>query len=221
MNPEQLIIQFAQTTTYAQDQFLPADCNRRALARILDTSGWTDHALIIHGPPRCGKTHLSHIWAALNDGHLINGVDLTFDAVPGLSGRSIVVENAENAEDPRVLFHLYNLQREDRGRLLMVSRRPPAGWGYDLPDLTSRIAATPTEEIIQPGEDLLGPLLVKLAADRQMVLPPDVVQYMLKRLERSFAAAERIVKALDDAALKTQQRISLPLARKIMDGTDV
>ena len=116
----------------------------------------------------------------------------------------------------RALLHLYNLQREQGSHLLLVSRTAPAHWPHRLPDLTSRLQAAPAVAIEAPDDGLFGPLLVKLAADRQLLIGPDVVHYLTQRLERTFAAAEAAVSALDRASLEGKRPVTVPLAGEIV-----
>jgi len=218
MTPEQLIFQFAQPTRYAADDFLTADCNREARKWVSEPALWPGHALILHGPARCGKTHLANIWAAERNAVIADAADLTADRVPDLAETDIVIEAVDRLQDQRALFHLWNLTREQGRRLLMTARTPPAGWPFNLPDLTSRIGATAAVAVGEPDADLLPALLVKLSADRQLSVPPDVVLFFAPRLDRSFASVEAVVAKLDHAAVQHGRRVTLPLAREVMNG---
>ena len=71
-----------------------------------------------------------------------------------------------------------------------------------------------------PDDALLAAVLVKLFADRQLRIAEEVVTYLLGRMERSFAACARLVERLDHAALAGQRAITVPLARRVLDGED-
>ena len=216
MTAEQLLFQFAETTTYSADQFLVAECNREAHRWTGSVTDWPSHALVLTGPPRSGKTHLAHIWAAATGAQIIRAARLSADTVPQFAGGHLAVEGADGIADERTLFHLYNLIRENGRRLLLTARVPPAGWGMDLPDLASRINATPAVAVRELSDDLMGPLLLKLAGDRQLAMEPRVIQYLLSHLERSFAACDRAIAALDRAGLLHKKRITVALAREVI-----
>jgi chromosomal replication initiation ATPase DnaA len=217
MTSEQLIFQFAQTVQYAADHFLTAECNREAHRWVTAPSAWQSHALILHGPARCGKTHLAHIWAAENGGVIASAADLTRDSVPALSANDVAIEAVDGTLDQNALFHLFNLTREQGRRLLLTARTPPASWKLDLPDLRSRIASVPAVAIQDPDESLIAALFVKLFADRQLQAPPEVIQYLMPRVERSFDAIESLVTALDQSALRQGRSITPPLARSLIE----
>lgn len=217
MTSEQFIFQFAQTVQYAADHFLTADCNRDAYRWITTPSAWHAHALILHGPPRCGKTHLAHIWAAEQGGMIAQAADLTRESVPELTAQDIVIEGVDGSVDQKALFHLYNLTREDGRRLLLTARSTPLDWQIDLPDLRSRLSSVPMVGIHHPDETLIPALLVKLFADRQLNVPPEVIRYVSPRVERSFESVERLVHRLDRAALQHGRRVTTSLARGLLE----
>jgi len=85
-----------------------------------------------------------------------------------------------------------------------------------LADLRSRLRAIPVVEIGAPDDSLLGAVLVKHFADRQLHVAPQVIGYLLRRIDRSFAAAEKIVACLDGAALINGGPVTIALARKVL-----
>ncbi len=105
---------------------------------------------------------------------------------------------------------------ERQGHLLIVAPEPPARWDIKLADLRSRLLAAPVVTVKPPDEALLGAVLVKLFADRQLVVGEEVLSYLLVQLERSFAAAHEAVAALDAASLADNRAITVPLAREIL-----
>jgi chromosomal replication initiation ATPase DnaA len=85
-----------------------------------------------------------------------------------------------------------------------------------LPDLRSRLAATPHIAIGEPDDELFGNLVIKLLSDRGIAAPPDLAAYLVPRIERSYVAIEQIVDVLDRAMLSNHRRLSVPMARKAL-----
>jgi chromosomal replication initiation ATPase DnaA len=207
--------------TYAREDFVVAAGNREALAWLDRWPDWPAPALALSGPPGSGKTHLSRIWAARAGAALVEAADLEGKSVPDLTALSkasaaIVIERAERAPE-RALFHLYNLMRERRGHLLLVSEAPPAHWRIALPDLASRLRAAPAVAVATPEDELLGSIILKQLADRQLHAGAGVVQYLVSRMERSGEAARHIVAALDRRALAERREIDRRLAADVLD----
>ena len=104
--------------------------------------------------------------------------------------------------------------------LLVTARRFPSAWGVALPDLASRLKAAATVEIREPDDLLLAGVIAKLFADRQVEVEPHVVQFLVRRIERSLATAIRVVDKLDRAALEQKTRITRALAGEIVSAMD-
>ncbi len=207
--------------TYAREDFVVAAGNREALAWLDRWPDWPAPALALSGPPGSGKTHLAHLWAARASAVLVEGSDLKAKSVPDLvamaaASAAIVIEHAEHASE-RALFHLYNLMRERRGHLLLVSQAPPAHWHITLPDLASRLRAAPAVAVAPPDDELLGSIILKQLADRQLHAGAGVVHYLVSRMERSGEAARRVVAALDRRALAEGREIDRRLAADVLE----
>jgi chromosomal replication initiation ATPase DnaA len=114
------------------------------------------------------------------------------------------------------LFHFLNRLRELRGSLLLLHREAPARWPVQLPDLASRLAAIPAIAVAEPDDTLLAAVLSKHFADRQLTVGDDVIDFLVRHIERDFAAAATAVAAIDQAALSSRRRITLPLVRQVL-----
>jgi chromosomal replication initiation ATPase DnaA len=212
----QFAFEFPHRPAFGADDFLVAPSNEAAVAFLDRWPAWLSSAVVLHGPPGCGKTHLAHVWRARSGAVLCDAAALTMDAVPELGANAaILVDDAERAAE-RPLLHLVNLVAEGRGYLLLTAAAPPARWAAALPDLRSRLVAMPEVAMLAPDDALIGAVLLKLFADRQLSVGEDVIVFLLHHMERSFAAARRLVAALDRAALIAQRRITVPLAREVL-----
>ena len=206
--------------TYAREDFVVSNGNREALAWLDRWPDWPAPALALSGSRGSGKTHLGRIWAARAAAGLREGVDLEGKNVADLTALSeahaaLLIDNADRAPD-RALFHLYNLLRERRGHMLLVSELPPARWRIALPDLASRLRAAPAVAVAPPDDELLGSIILKQLADRQLHAGPGVVQYLVARMERSAEVARRVVAALDLRALSERREIDRRLAADVL-----
>lgn len=210
-SPGQLPLAFDHVAADGIEDFMPAASNQDALAWIGRWPDWPAPALILHGPAGAGKSHLASIWAAGSRG-LDLGPELG-DVLDLDAGRCYLLDPAEPIADELKLLQLYNRLREDGGHLLLTARRPVVQWSIELPDLRSRLAAAPSVAIGPPDDQLLAALLLKLFGDRQLQVPEPVLRYLLTHMERSFAAAHRLVEDLDHLSLTEKRPITIPLAR--------
>lgn len=213
----QLIFDLTRPPAYSAADFLPAPCNEAAMGWIERWPDWPGFALALSGPRRSGKSHLAHIFAGKSGSVVVPAGVLTPDNIPELADkRGVVVEDADRGVDETALFHLYNLQKEQGCPLLLTGHEPPNRWNVALPDLRSRLATLPVAEIGSPDDMLLEALLVKLFSDRQLRIGPDVVSYILPRIDRSFAAVHELVAKLDSAALEGGRAVTVPLVRTVL-----
>jgi chromosomal replication initiation ATPase DnaA len=206
--------------TFAREDFVVSDGNREALAWIDRWPDWPAPVLALSGPAGSGKTHLARIWAAQVNAAVLDAPDLEGKTIPDLTAltqahATILIDHADRAAE-RALFHLYNLMRERRGHLLLIAELPPAHWHIRLPDLASRLRAAPAVAVAPPDDELLGSIILKQLADRQLHAGPGVVQYLVARMERSAEAARRVVAALDRRALSERREIDRRLAADVL-----
>jgi chromosomal replication initiation ATPase DnaA len=216
----QFAFEFPHRPAFGAEDFLIAPSNAAAVAWLDRWPAWPSSAIVLHGPPGCGKTHLAHVWQARSGAVLRAAEALTPDDPADLAGNAaLVIDGAERAAE-RSLLHLINLVAERGGHLLLTAAAPAARWTTALPDLRSRLVAMPDVAVLAPDDALIGAVLLKLFADRQLSVGEDVIVFLLRHMERSFAASRRIVAALDRAALVAQRRITVPLAREVLAGED-
>lgn len=208
-------------TARGRDDFLVAPCNAMAVAMIENWQNWPGSKMVLTGPEGAGKTHLTHVWADAAQAQIISARALVAADVPALARGCVAVEDvpeiAGNADAQTALFHLHNLALAEGHSLLLTGTGAVAHWGITLPDLESRLRGTLEAAIDAPDDALLSALLVKLLADRQLMPPADMIPYLLLRMDRSFAAANRIVESLDRESLARKRPVTRALAALVLD----
>jgi chromosomal replication initiation ATPase DnaA len=212
----QLAFDLPSAEAMTREHFFVAPSNALALQAVEDWRNWPGRKLLVVGPDGAGKTHLAHVWAALADAVILSAGTLAAADIASLSGRAVVVEDADRIGAAEAqLFHLHNLVTTT-GALLLTARTPPRDWGLHLPDLVSRMQATPIAHLDAPDDALLSAVLVKLFADRQVAVPANLIPYLVSRMPRSIGAARALVAALDARALALGRPITRALAGEIL-----
>ncbi len=201
------------------EDFFVSRSNATAVELIDHWPEWTFPALMLVGPKGSGKTHLAHIWRARSLAAWCEADMLSEEAVPQANeGRCSVVENLDGGiGDERALFHALNSAREHGRSVLLTSRVAPGDLVVTLPDLRSRLRALPVATIEPPDEALIRAVLVKLFADRQLVVEPHVVGYLALNVERSLAAVNHLVVTIDEMSLALHRRVTRPLAASALE----
>ncbi|HLL30905.1 MAG TPA: chromosomal replication initiator DnaA [Allosphingosinicella sp.] len=177
------------------EDFLISDSNRGAFDHLKRWSLWPVMATLVTGPRKSGRSLLGRLFVRKTGGRLF--------------------DNAED-HDEEAVFHAWNEAQLTRRPLLIVADAPPPLWHVDLPDLRSRLSATPHVAIGGPDDRLIGDLIVKLLGDRGIAVPPEVPAFIVPRIERSYVAVQQVVAALDRAALSNHRRMTVAMARRAL-----
>lgn len=218
--PEQLVLELGHRPALGAEDFLVSGSNDAAVGHIDAWPHWSHPAAVVSGPARSGKSHLAHVWQLRSGAALLSASELSDGAVALLErAGAICVEDIDRGiANERVLFHLLNLVREQGRSILMTTRALPGEISITLPDLRSRLRASPVVRIEAPDEALLKAVLVKLFADRQLVIEPHVIDHLARHVDRSIEAAERVVAAADHLALSRGRRVTRALAAEALQS---
>jgi chromosomal replication initiation ATPase DnaA len=219
--PRQLPLDLGHRTGYSRDDLVVSQANAQAVALVDRWPDWPAPVVVLAGPTGSGKSHLAAIWRDMSDALPLNAADIE-KHVAALDGtRPVLIDDADaGVLDQQGLFHLINQIRAGGASLMLTARRFPAAWGVTLPDLASRLKAAATVEIEEPDDLLLAGVITKLFADRQIEVDPAVVQFLVRRIERSLSTAIRVVERLDRAALEQKTRITRTLAADTINAAD-
>ncbi|OYU50009.1 MAG: hypothetical protein CFE31_00100 [Rhizobiales bacterium PAR1] len=217
-----MVLPLGGAPRFGRDDFLVGRANDAAFAYIERWPRWLASAAVLVGPEGSGKSHLAAIFAAASNATLLRGDHLDRDAVPFLAkGKALVLEDCDRFPPEEVaLFHLINLARETGLFIVLTARLAPDLWGLQTPDLLSRLRLQPLLELHEPDDALLGALFVKHFADRQIMVDANVVTYAMARIERSYAAVQRLVAALDQQSLIRKRPVTRALVSEVLDGSD-
>jgi chromosomal replication initiation ATPase DnaA len=214
----QLALDLPHAESFRRDDFLADPSNESALALVDSWPDWPDRIAAVVGPSGSGKSHLAAIWAERAGARIVDAALLSRSEVPRalVTGALVIEDIVPERIDEAAMFHLLNLAREEEAHVLITAAKRLDLEGYGLPDLTSRLRALPIFALAQPGEGLLAAVMVKLFADRQILVDEDTIAYLLSRIERSLAGARSVAARLDRAALSRGRRVTRALAAEVL-----
>jgi len=218
--PRQLPLDLGHLPGLSRDDLVVSQANIQAAALIDRWPDWPSPVVLLAGPAGSGKSHLAAIWREHAGAIQLRASDIVAH-VGEIGASPVLIDDADQGKlDQDGLFHLINTVRGAGSHLLLTARSFPSAWGVTLPDLASRLKAAATVEIEEPDDLLLAGVITKLFADRQVEVEPHVVQFLVRRIERSLSTAINIVERLDRAALEQQTRITRTLAAETVNALD-
>jgi chromosomal replication initiation ATPase DnaA len=216
--PRQIAFGFDHRPSLTDDDFLVTSANRDAVAWLDAWPNWPAPALVIYGPVGSGKSHLGQVFRARTQAIAISPKTLGAAGFADLlaNARECLIDDADTIADTEALLHLYNAVAARGGHILMTARKAPAFWQITLLDLRSRLLSAPAAALGRPDDELIKAVLGKLFSDRQVRVDVDVVEYLARRMERSLTEAQRLVAAIDQAALAAHREVTVPFVRDLM-----
>ncbi|TPG42948.1 chromosomal replication initiator DnaA [Sphingomonas koreensis] len=174
------------------EEFLISESNARAVHALEHWGAWPVMAALLVGPRKSGRSLLARIFAAKSGGTIIDDAEM---------------------QPESAIFHAWNRAQADRHPLLIVADAAPPQWAIRLPDLRSRLTATPMLELGAPDDVLMAALFGRAFLRRGLDARPELIQWLIARTERSHIAVMRTVDVLDQDVLERRKRLSIPLAR--------
>jgi chromosomal replication initiation ATPase DnaA len=195
-----------------EEAFVLSASNAAAHAAL---QGWPTAlggAAALHGPAGSGKSHLARLWAERVGALPFHGMEVALADPLELEGRRLLLDAAETVDD-ETLFHLLNLAQAPDGAVLLVSRDPPGSWPVALPDLRSRLNGLLVLGLQPPDDTVLAAMFRARFAERSLQPADDVIDYLIRRVDRSADSVEQIVDLLDQA----HAPVTRVLARRVLD----
>jgi chromosomal replication initiation ATPase DnaA len=212
----QLVFDLPVRTALGREDFLVTSSNQAAVKMIERYPDWPSNTMVLLGDSGSGKSHLLEVWRQSSGAQLIAADNLELDQMP--EGKALAIDGAPGARlDERALFHLINLARQTNGHILLASVTHPTSWSVVLPDLVSRLKALPVAKLEPPDDTLLRGVMVKLFADRQLLVDEAVISYLLVRMPRSLAVVGQLVHDIDRLAMQELSAVTKPLVARVLE----
>ncbi len=218
--PRQLVLDLPHRSALEAEDFFVSQSNSAAVQLVDQWPEWPHWAAVVVGPVGAGKSHLANVWRHRSNAMTVAASELSESIVGAFETQgALCVEDLDHGiADQTALFHLLNMAREHKLSILLTTRAAPGEMDIALPDLRSRLRALPVVEIAPPDEGLLKAVLVKLFADRQLSVEPQLIDYIAVRMERSMDGAACVVAEIDRLSLAMRRRVTRPVAQAALAG---
>ena len=221
----QLALPLTLKTLKNRENFLVSKCNQSAVKLIDNIDSWKNSkrinsipAILIHGPPGCGKTHISSIFEQQNSCITLSSI-ITKDIRLAEKGNNFIIDNffPGTSFSPEIVMHFLNEVTYNSGSVLFLSRFSAFDMQWELDDLNSRLRSIMSCEIKLPDEILLYSFLAKYADDKKLILTDKQCIYIIERVERSFETIIKIIDNLDRVSLEIKKKLTFDNIQDVID----
>ena len=220
-NSKQLYFKMPNKKALGIKDYIITDSNNFAFDLIVKILKGETNLGLISGPPYSGKTHLSKILIK----NARNYKTLYFDGdyqniLDSLEASDILIlENIDKVKQDKSeedLFHIINFTKENNKKLLMTSRKPISEIDLNLEDLKSRLNSILEAKIKEPDDQLMKLILIKILNDKQLKINPNVIDFLVSRLERSYESINLFIEKIDMFSLEKSKKITIPLISDLL-----
>ncbi|MBL8548103.1 MAG: chromosomal replication initiator DnaA [Hyphomonadaceae bacterium] len=201
------------------DKLVVAEANRDAAKLLTDWRSWPGGALALVGPSGAGKTHLALAWAVEAKARQVSARAAAEDAAAifrEAAGR-LLIDDADSERDEAMFWRVLDLARTQHGAVLIVGASVPSTWPVAIPDLRSRLASLPVAKLGEPDEALMDVVLRRICREKFIQLSDDAAKYLVRRLPRTFAAAQAWVSALDEELVRGAKPVTTVIAKRALE----
>ena len=214
---DQKIIRFTHEKNLKDSDFFVSKSNKHVHDFLLSWPNWEKNLVNICGENFSGKSHLINIFIKKFKGVIFNAD--TFDNNDLLSldiHQNIVLENLNNKINEKLIYSLINTIEQNNKYLIITSHRPISEISFNLNDLKSRSKNFLIQNIQKPDDELIFALLIKNISDRQIIIEKKLVNYIVKRIHRSYSKIFDFIYKIDEMSLKKKKSININLVKEIL-----
>mgnify|MGYP001279007484 FL=1 len=213
----QLLLQFNYNQNFNYDDFFVSKSNFFAFQLIKKWPRWEKNILNIHGEKFCGKTHLANIFYNKNKGIKIYENQINNEIFKKLKlYENIIIDGFKNETDEKLLYSLFNLVDSDNKFLLVNSITPINEIEFNLKDLRSRSKNCLFAKIDNPDDELMFAIILKNFSDRQIKIDKKLIEFIIKRIDRSYGKIGEFIYKIDELSLKKKKPINLKTIKEIL-----
>ena len=216
-NLNQLIIKFDYEQNFKDDDFYVSNSNRHIFTLLSQWPKWGKNFLNINGEKFSGKTHLINIFIKKFKGikfeaNSLNDKDLETIKVY----ENIIVENLDEKIDEKLFYSLLNIIDLDNKFIIVTSKKPLVDINFSLSDLKSRTKNFLLQKIEKPDDDLLFALILKNLSDRQISIDKKLIDFIIKRIDRSYDKIFDFIYKIDELSLKKKKPIDFKIIKEVL-----
>ncbi len=213
----QLLLDFDYNIEFNEHDYYVSKSNYFAFNLIQNWPKWEKKILNISGDTFSGKTHLAKIFQNKSKALYLRHDDVNEEAFKKIKlNECIIIDDFEKINNENLLYSLFNLIYQDNKYLLILSKRVISEINYSLNDLNSRAKNCIFAQIENPDDDLIFAIIVKSFSDRQIKLEKKLLEFIIKRIDRSYGKIYEFIYKVDELSLKKKKPVNLTTIKEII-----
>jgi len=213
----QEIIKFDYKKNFKDDDFYVSKSNKHIFELLNKWPKWEKNFLNINGENFSGKTHLINIFLKKFNGIKLESNSLNNNDLQDIKiHQNIVLENLNKKIDENLFFTLCNIIEQDNKYLIVTSNQPIVDIDFDLIDLKSRSKNFLLQNIEKPDDELIFALILKNLSDRQISIDKKLINYIIKRIDRSYGKIIDFIYKIDEVSLKKKRSIDFKIIKEVL-----
>ena len=214
---KQLLLNLRTFPSMGREDYIVSSINTDAVIWLDIWPNWPSLGFIVCGPAGSGKSHLASALQTLSHGFIIEAKNIEESKLDNLTkNKCLIIEDIHKVKSEKLLLHIYNMMVERNNNLMLTSNKPISIINFKLLDLKSRMLAMPQINIGLPDDELLKSLLIKQFADKGVLVDLEVINYLIKRMDRSFESIIKMVSKINASSLEKSKKITIPFIKKVL-----
>jgi len=213
----QSIIKFNYDQNFTDDDFYVSKSNEHIFSLLNKWPKWDKNFLNIVGEKFSGKTHLSNIFIRKFKGIKLNSNSLKNDDLKKIKiHENIILEDLDKNIDEKLLYSLFNIVDLENKYIIVTSNIPIVNIEFSLTDLKSRAKNFILQNIEKPDDNLIFALILKNLSDRQISIDKKLIDFIIKRIHRSYSKIFDFIYKVDELSLKKKKPIDLKIIKEVL-----
>ena len=217
MSENQLFIKFENIKDYKKENFFVSNSNLEAFEILNNWPKWIKKFINLYGEKYSGKSHLAKIFELKSTCLNISEKNFTEEIlIKFKTKQSLIIEDYQNNISENLLYSLINIVEQENKYLLITSEKPINEFNYKLNDLVSRLNNFLYIKLGAPDDELIYALIVKNFSDRQITIDKKLIDYIIKRIDRSYESIFVFISKIDQLSLQKGKPINLEVIKKVL-----
>ncbi len=216
---DQIVFKFPDKSFYYEEDFCVGENNYEAYKLIKEWPNWSFKGINIYGPKKSGKSYLTKIFSDKAKSKIFDSKNINKNNLDLILSQNVLIIDDIDFFLDEVLFQTILNDFISKNKFIyLTSSKLSGSIPFKLKDLVSRLNSLVTVAITNPSDELFNQILTKMLSDKQINITKKEVDFVLKNIERSYEAASKFVKNLDELSLLYKKKINTKIINQAINN---